>query len=1192
MSELIGARKFDLSFAVTSYLTSILYFSFYLTSILFFRVLSNDIQLARAYCWKDKKLRVLYNPTMHAHNTEQAKKTLWQDKKGNKHVTVRWQECRMHFGHKLLFDHSHNHNLTGGQARVIGPQLRKDDNGQPKFYAPRNHPRIVQAPHGSAYFGANCDTQVILIARDVIDKIGRVNYEKFCKNIVAAGWGGLDHNNSLYIVTKYITGYQCKGAKTTTDHKEVVDVSIPQNKPYHAFLWLGFGSGFGSSHIAHSTQAITSAYITDQDNSSKTIRGLMHKHMHELVNGISVPTDMTAYILAGAPMKRGDRRETKKCSLTSVYLDTLAPDCKESDKAFTWNKIKKRYAAWRKIEEAKPPDQREEHLSVYQYVCLHWARHGKTVPQFLGWHDYPRWPIQEEYAKNNLFLHKPWSKKPEEVKEHHETYSVALWEYCQQDNCRFPLSKYGEILRAKRGDKAVDDSEGTTVTGNLAYTPTSERNNKRNDIARELHMIYICQLNHLVPFNYGLTTSLCFTELANCDPSNTYNRQNEEDLPEETFNQLNMRHDPTKDWSENFDEETLHVLKNTTQKFYADLEAKINRGEEETMELLDYAIFNPEAQMTDAQQFIVNHHLYHLREWHLYYSEQTDTPPPSQLILVEGLPGVGKSFMIKVIRNITRLYYNRNNAELVSAPTGAAASIIAGKTHHRNLAIPTGKAFNDLPKNVTITNASRILAMTRSLRNCNCVLKDEHSMDGTQMWAHVRQRHEELRQHHEIDDTDVVEESDENQNMDDSGSHEHVITPLPVVPPCIAERPFGGYPFFYSWGDFNQLPPVCQTSCVKYNQPVSGSPCDALGRLAFSDFINPPPDAQVESTIVFMEDVKRTSDAVHLDFCDRVRKGNMRIEEARHIKEHCLDKLPADTKQQFDKDGIHLVPFWKMAHPIVANYLSNQLTAPIAKLRAHTHTDKQSKRICHLNDTSLPLLNALCVGAIVILLKNMMVELNLMNGAVGYVRDICYRHKDGPNQPMGNKHPDMYVVVEFPLCTNTTPMIPNKPATWIPIYPVEERCEKCKRCTITAIPLRVCKALSVQKSQGMTVGEGEMFKKVIMYLLEQQERQTPGIELTAASRVKKGTDLAFGNDSSKITLEMVQNIGRSQASQDRRQFINTLKEMAGDSKSRTMHRIADLDPSSNKTYEGGARYLMDWFKRTVADRLPNNTQQH
>ena len=199
--------------------------------------------------------------------------------------------------------------------------------------------------------------------------------------------------------------------------------------------------------------------------------------------------------------------------------------------------------------------------------------------------------------------------------------------------------------------------------------------------------------------------------------------------------------------------------------------------------------------------------------------------------------------MIKVIRNITRLYYNRNDAELVSAPTGAAASIIAGKTHHRNLAIPTGKAFNDLPKNLTISNASRILAMTRSLRNCRCVLKDEHSMDGLQMWAHIRHCHEELRNHHEIDNTDVVEEYEDNQNVDDSNIHQHLATPLPIVPPCVAERPFGGYPFFYSWGDYNQLPPVCQTSCVNYDKPRSKSACEALGKVAFSDFINPPPGA-------------------------------------------------------------------------------------------------------------------------------------------------------------------------------------------------------------------------------------------------------------------------------------------------------------------------------------------------------------
>ena len=197
--------------------------------------------------------------------------------------------------------------------------------------------------------------------------------------------------------------------------------------------------------------------------------------MREIVNGLSVPNDMSSYLLAGGKMKRGDRSDTKKCSLTSIRLETLASDNNESSSSFTWKKITNKYKAWRQVEEAKPPRAREEHLSVYQFVCKKWNKNGPTVPQFFGFHDYPHWPIQDEYSKFNLFLHKPWSKKPEEVKGEYTTYREALWEYCQEPDTRFPKCKYAEILRAKRGDKAVDESEGTTVTGHLEHTPTSDR---------------------------------------------------------------------------------------------------------------------------------------------------------------------------------------------------------------------------------------------------------------------------------------------------------------------------------------------------------------------------------------------------------------------------------------------------------------------------------------------------------------------------------------------------------------------------------------------------------------------------------------------------------------------------------------------------------------------------------------------
>ena len=68
----------------------------------------------------------------------------------------------------------------------------------------------------------------------------------------------------------------------------------------------------------------------------------------------------------------------------------------------------------------------------------------------------------------------------------------------------------------------------------------------------------------------------------------------------------------------------------------------------------------------------------------------------------------------------------------------------------------------------------------------------------------------------------------------------------------------------------------------------------------------------------------------------------------------------------------------------------------------------------------------------------------------------------------------MYVIVDYP--DSTVPeeqkLIPNKPATYVPIPLVTRRCEK-KCCSMTAIPIQVCKALSIHKSQGMTVGEGK-----------------------------------------------------------------------------------------------------------------------
>ena len=69
----------------------------------------------------------------------------------------------------------------------------------------------------------------------------------------------------------------------------------------------------------------------------------------------------------------------------------------------------------------------------------------------------------------------------------------------------------------------------------------------------------------------------------------------------------------------------------------------------------------------------------------------------------------------------------------------------------------------------------------------------------------------------------------------------------------------------------------------------------------------------------------------------------------------------------------------------------------------------------------------------------------------------------------------------------------------------------------------------------MTIGQGELFEYVVMYLLEERDKKTAGIELVAASRVKEGTDLAFGNASRTVNLAQVQQIEkRRQAKKEER----------------------------------------------------------
>lgn len=106
---------------------------------------------------------------------------------------------------------------------------------------------------------------------------------------------------------------------------------------------------------------------------------------------------------------------------------------------------------------------------------------------------------------------------------------------------------------------------------------------------------------------------------ANQGPLESCNAENEPDLPEKRLLQLGTRHDLDKNWSVNFSRDIMNVLETTVKQDYDDKYAKINRSDvEEELELFDYATHNLDASFSEAQKFIVYHHLYFFCQWHLY----------------------------------------------------------------------------------------------------------------------------------------------------------------------------------------------------------------------------------------------------------------------------------------------------------------------------------------------------------------------------------------------------------------------------------------------------------------------------------------------------------------------------------------------------------------------------------------------
>ncbi|XP_066921518.1 uncharacterized protein [Clytia hemisphaerica] len=241
---------------------------------------------------------------------------------------------------------------------------------------------------------------------------------------------------------------------------------------------------------------------------------------------------------------------------------------------------------------------------------------------------------------------------------------------------------------------------------------------------------------------------------------------------------------------------------------------------------------------------------------------------------------------------------------------------------------------------------------------------------------------------------------------------------------------------------------------------------------------------------------------------DNLRIGNVTRKDWEEINQRCYDNLSPEEKKNFDdetSDVICLTETWKEANcynrSVLNSKYHNNERVVNAEFKStgygkHHNTAKESL-------SQIPNRTVIAVGCRVILTRNQgcMTRLGLNNGAIGTVISIIYKPNVKPPQM-----PEI-VIVDFPRYKG--PVWDEHHPTWVPITANIVTCEDVKKCCKrTGFPLITGYAITIAKSQGMTIGPNQQVTNVIIKLSSEttMEQLNCGTSYTAFSRVTQDED--------------------------------------------------------------------------------------
>lgn len=426
-----------------------------------------------------------------------------------------------------------------------------------------------------------------------------------------------------------------------------------------------------------------------------------------------------------------------------------------------------------------------------------------------------------------------------------------------------------------------------------------------------------------------------------------------------------------------------------------------------------------------------------------YIQELARDDPPSPLLLnVDGVAGSGKTFaLLKTCARLQELAQRsaRGNPVVRAAPTGVAAFNIIGKTLHSLFRLPVKQKTSDLA-------ASTLQSLQSQFRDVRFVVIDEKSMIDLKTLSIIDDR-------------------------------------LRLICPDRSDQAFGGLNILLC-GDFFQLPPV--TGCPLYTSRPTG-PVALKGQGLYRAF---------DRTIRLIQVMRQQGED---ETAIRFRTALSELRESK-LSESSWELLCTRVQNQLLPDEVDsfqsaLRLYYTNEEVRERNY--SQLAAanqPVQKILSK-HTGRNASKASDEEADNLPTELLVCVGAQVMLTTNLWTENGLVNGSIGTIQDILWDTGLDPSVSMPS-----LLLIYFPEYSG--PDFPIYGSKIIPIFPVIRQFDfKGVACTRMQFPLRLAYAITVHKSQGLTLSRA--------VLNIDQKEHCLGLSYVAVSRVKTLYGLIF-----------------------------------------------------------------------------------